>query len=288
MPITITSPVGPGIGPGLTVSASSSFIGPIPDTGFWTIDIVEPGTEEPIYGEIIHTNVLAIQTILGLYAGTTAAKSPTRGVAEGTTVNMVIALHQSPTVVLDQTTFTSRTWQPTSALQFLLAQTVGSINTGFTAEDRSDIQATLAATRVSIPAVAAVGGSILRGLGELVQGVPPQFTNRHGSILVSGQGSLARGTEPFRVDALGIEWHWNTIPPGFGRTPGSVDELGRRIVQWRLIDQDDSGQLFQRGYVDSQVDGERFVWGVHSPVTLEWFVAPGCVVELSFLVAFLG
>lgn len=288
MPITIT-PTSPNslIGPGLPLIASSDVVGPIGLDWKWIIE-VRPDPEDllPTYGWQVQA--FGSRTVTAVLSQKSSAPLTQRGLTDlrtGDTVYAKVELRTSTETVEDSGTL-SATWNATDALHVLLGETT--TGAGFTAGDRADVQATLAGIRVPIPAIAAAGGSILGTLASLWQGFPANLTSRHSSLLITGQGSVARGSEPFRVDALGMEWFWHTIPPGFGAQIGSVDEYFNRVVQFRLIDQDDSGQLFQSAWIDSHTEGQRHLWGVHQPVTVEWYVAPGCVVELSFLVLALG
>lgn len=289
MPVTIT-PVAPGnlVGPGLQISLSSDFIGPLPTGSFWRL-IYSTDAEgaNRLYSNTIDTDSPSY-TGIPLTLPYPSHVSLTNWLKDGDTVYVTGELNDD-TGPIDSGT-QAETWSNTAGIYNLLGSFQASTTAGaFTAADRSTIQTTQAGINLRIPAVGAAGGFVLRTLGELLgNGVPPQFTNRHSSILVSGSGAISRGTEPFRVDSLGFEWHWNTIPEVWGELIGDPDEIERRVVQWRVIDEDDSGQLFQRDVIDSSFDGVRYLWGAHVPITLEWFVTPGAVVELSFLVFALG
>lgn len=288
MPITIT-PLPPDgrVGYGLPLRVQSDFVGPLGVGASWHV-VVSTDAEgvDLVYGEFFLASTVGPVDLTLFSPTTTGWQGPVQLPAPEAPVHITAELTDGSSTV--DSGATTGTWDPVSGIAINQKAYATAGIGAFTSADRATLQASLASTSVAVPASGGIGGSVLRGLGELLTGIPPQFGNRHGSILVSGQGSLSRGVDPYRADALGIEWHWHTIPPGFGRTLGSVDEMGRRIVQWRFIDQDDSGQLYQWGWVDSRHDGERYMWGVHSPVTLEWYVAPGCIVELSFMVLLLG
>lgn len=288
MPISVTlAPPNSRIGPGIGFVAESDFVGAMPTDSGWFVD-VSTNVEDTnrMWREFIPWQGPTLTR--GILTDPQGFSPELYMVAAGATVYLTVQLYNGSTGLVDDSGQATGIYDPVGGLGVQAVLTAASTAGAFTDGDRATVNATLAGVSVSVPAVGAAGGAVLQTLGQLLQGVPPNLTNRHGSTLISGQGSIARLSEPFRGDALGIEWHWNTVPAAFGVRLGSLDEYFNRIVQFRLIDQDDSGQFFQRATIDSNAEGERYVWGIHSPVTLEYFVTPGCVVELSFLVLVLG
>lgn len=289
VPITVTNPVPPVIGPGLVVGVQSDLVGPIPVDWRWIIHIVRRGEEgggvtigAPIRPGLDHQQFAVIGDRAA--EGFTFTVDTTNGLASTEPASVLVELRNALGVVQDSGSSDAYTWDSTTTLWNLTTGAAAS----FSASDRAQLDLVVANTSVPVPAAGVLGGVAVFALTQLLTSGFERFASRHGSILVSGQGSLARLSEPFRFDALGMEWHWNTIPAGFGRTLGSVDELGRRIVQWRMIRRDASGQLFQDEVIDSSTEGVRFMWGLKQPETIEWYVAPGCVVELAILVTALG
>jgi hypothetical protein len=290
VPITVLTPLTPQVSPGVELILRTDLSGPIGTDWVWRVTINPHGSETvtpivmlaPIWSVDQHEVQMTITPQSSGQFGTFYSNLAT--LITGELVDVVATLQTSTGVAVDTGAATSWRWDTNGSSSLRVPAATGA----FTAEDRAALSAVLAGLTVTVPAIGQAGGVIQTALGSLWSDWPPNQTNRHGSILVSGQGSLARGTEPFRVDALGFEWHWHTIPPGFGFTIGDPAEYGRRIAQWREIQQDSSGQLYQSNVIDASYEGVRRVWGVHQPVTLEWFISPGCVVELSFLVAALG
>lgn len=289
MPITIT-PLPPNgiVGYGIPIRVQSDFIGPLP-TGstFRIIFSTDAEGDNIVYSEYTPVTGVGPYDLIPFTAETTGWQGPVAMPLQGTSVHVLAELSDGSSVI--DTGATTGTWDPTTGIPYLLKTYQNAAPASFTATDRETLNATLAGIRVNVPALAGIGGVVARTLGDLFGGsIPPDLTHRHDSMLVSGQGAIALGTEPFRVDSLGFEWHWNTIPEAWGELIGDPDELERRVVQWRLIAQDNSGQLYQRDVIDSNFDGVRHVWGIDQPVTLEWYVTAGCVVELAFLVLFPG
>jgi len=288
VPITITLP-GPAtdFGPGFSVDLQSDFIGPLPEGTEWFIGVSRDEEDaEPIWQEGFATS--SVHSLLQLAMPGHSTPIPRMWTAaDGDTVFVTAQLVELPFTILDSGQVTA-TWRPTQQVYTQVAAVQTGAGAGLTSDQAAQLGRVDAATSISIPQIGAPGGSVLTSIASFFTQLPLQFTNRHGSILVSGVGSLARGSEPYRVDAQGIEWHWHTIPPNWGRRLGSVDEYSGRVAQWRLIDQDSSGQLYQLDVVDTSIEGVRHSWGIHNPVTLEWTISPGWVVELSFLVPLLG
>lgn len=288
MPITIV-PVQPGnaFGPGLLIDAQSDFVGPLTFTTQWQLDFAHDAEFNQIAYSVSRTALQSPILHILLFSESVQGMFAPGVMNDGDTVHVQARLVDGSTT-LDSGVATG-TWKATAGLgaQQLVFAPIPQQG-GFTFSDRQQLALAVSNTSVSVPSASSPTGFVQQALSSLFSGVHPHYLNRHGSILVSGQGSLARGTEPFRGDSIGIEWHWHTIPAGFGESLGSVSELGRRIVQWRMISRDSANQLFQLEYVDSNTEGVRHVWGPLVPETLEWFVAPGCVVELSFLVFAFG
>lgn len=291
MPITVVSGPPTVFGPGVGIIVRTSVTGPIPVDWTWRIEVHPHGDEinlacvqtAPIWSADQHERRVWWEEDPDGGAVTLYARYVSLNTNDLVDLQMQLIGSDGVTVE-DSGTVTSLRWDTSTSASRLLPQA----QTGLSELQQQQLANAEANTQVTVAGAAAGGGDLLVGLGQLLQGVPPNVTNRHGSILVSGQGAIARGTEPFSNFALGFEWHWNTLPAGVGQELGNVDVLEERIVQWRTIDEDTSGQLFQRDVVASEFDGVRYVWGIHSPVTLEWYVIPGGVVELSFLVPAFG
>jgi len=165
------------------------------------------------------------------------------------------------------------------------AQGQGQGQGGFTETDRQQLQLAVENTTTSIPS-SVVGGLVNAGLGKLFDVIPPGLLIRHGSsIHLTGNGTLVAGNEPFANYALGIEWIFDQPPPGFGRTAGNVVEYQTRMVQWMPVFQDNTGSSYWANLVDAHEAGQRLVWGTRVPHNLNYWIAPGLGLTLTFLAA---
>lgn len=289
MPVTIT-PVAPGnlVGPGLQITLQSSFIGPLGAGSHWFIGYyVDTDFTLPVLD-------INVNTTTRFYSNTPLTLpnpghvSLDRWLKDGDTVHVYAALHDGSSFVDNGNL--NATWSNTAGLYNLMSRQYDQSVTGaYTAGDRLTMSQLNAGMQVSIPSIPSPGGIVKEYLGQLFSnGVPPNIGNRHGSLLCSGDGSISRGTEPFRSDSLGFEWLWHTIPEIWGELVGNPSELERRVVQWKTITHDTSGASFQWEVLDSDYDGVRHMWGISVPDSLTWHVSPGAVVEVRFLVLVLG
>lgn len=282
MPITITLPQpANAVGPGFAIHWSSDFVGPLTTDTYWRLQLAvdSEGTRN-----FLDTNILANGILNRTHVVFTdpepSALTTIDAPANGQPVYVHINLVQS-TSSIDSGSLTT-TWDGTSALGSQAQRFANRATSGFTSTDRATIQSILddVQLQVGVPFV---------GLSRMLSWLlPPTFGNRHGSFLISGQGAIARFSEPFRGDAIGFEWHWFSVPAGYGLKLGSINEYELRMVQFRTIARDSSGQLFQDEFLDSVAEGERHMFRANNVETLEWYVSPGVIAELSFLVPLLG
>jgi hypothetical protein len=202
-------------------------------------------------------------------------------IAVGQSTVVTVELHSS-TAVLDSGSMTG-TWNTTTGLPVVLENMQSTTVTGFTSTDRSQLNLAVANSALQIP-IDAVGGLVNAGLGRLVRDLPPYVMRRHGSVHLSGSGSLNRGTEPFASYSLGIEWLFDAPPAGFGRTVGVVEEWERRMVQFQPVFETPLHETYWDNLVDAKENGQRMVWGTFTPRVLNYFCAPGVGVTVWFLV----
>lgn len=283
LPITITPPQPlNAIGPGLQLDIRSDFIGPLPTGSYFALTL-STDVEGLIWVRKVNIPTTSItctwipwvDTDLQLF---TENAWPT----EASNVSVLAEL-RSPTATIDSGIVT-RPWQSQAGLGNQISLAPQAIVTGgFTSEDRSTLNANLAAVQVKVPAIGAVGGFVVRALGELLSDLPPALLSRGPCVSVSGGGSLIRGAGAFRSDAVGIEVHFVDVPDGFGFDRGNLVEYGRRIVQLAPVLADRDGSNFYAHVVDLNRDLERHIWGTVVPDLVGYFVAPGCTVELCFL-----
>lgn len=143
MPITLTNPVPPVLGPGLTLGGQSSLIGPIPIDWHWQIGIGRRGEERPSY---IITGPIASPldhqfffTIGGNTAGWTTTPQGTIGLQTGADASVTVELVDSVGTVHDSGTNTSYVWDSTTNLWTLVQQGQSG---GFSSDDRALLTST--------------------------------------------------------------------------------------------------------------------------------------------------
>jgi hypothetical protein len=281
-------PLGAPCGPGFTIRLDSDFIGPIPAGSLWSLTLTPAADETAIF---VSNQYLSQSThlgeTLGLESGVPTGFGGLHGNVQQGAQGLLTAVLESPQGILDQGT--RQVSLETNAGQYVILSKVAATvpGGGFSDTDRADLQSAKANTEVKVASAGAIGDLVL-GLGSIFQNWPRRFTNRHLTIRVTSSGSLIAGTEPFRFDAVGIEWSFAVVPPGIGELVGNPPEKQLRIAQWRLIGRDTAGAQFQQVVVDTRTTGESYVWGGLQPIRLEWFVTPGCEVDLTFLVPLLG
>src|SRR5437762_4685447 len=209
MPITITTPPPHSIiGPGVALSWESDFTGPMPTGSTWLVEI----TADAEATQGVETWTLPFQTtssVLIIEEPSTGFRSRNGYILQnGDVAHVQIQLRNDVGTVIDSGTAAPH-WDTTAGLGYQAEALRSTISAGFTSTDRANLVATRSNTQVLMPSAA---GNVAQALSSFLGDWPPDLTNRHGSILVSGSGAIARGTDPFVDYALGFEWHWNTIP----------------------------------------------------------------------------
>lgn len=150
MPITIT-PFSPGglFGPGLGVQLQSDFIGPLPSTAFWSLDVTPPASEAVIHGWRQQSN--SNPTFFTWWDASPSVTERTTGlsVAENSAIAAVAKLFQSNDLSqqLDQGNATG-TFTGTAGLSETVITHQGK-GQGLTAEQSTQLQQINANTVVS-------------------------------------------------------------------------------------------------------------------------------------------
>lgn len=285
MPITITLPLPDSrIGPGLQVGLSSDFVGPMPSGSEWKLTVATDAEFTHQMWIEFHSFVVSPWEVFLLVQQGLSFEGPRYMPGAGTTIHLQAELINGSSFAVEDSGVVTGVWEPTAGLGLQIAQQAMTTG-GLTVEEHDAVLLAAANTQLAVPTNASGGVSIIQTIGQVLGSLGNrELHHRHASMLISGQGSIARGSGAFRSDAMGIEWYWNTIPPGFGYRHGSVAEYFNRIVQFRLIKEDGAGLLYQDEVLDVNAEGQRFAWGLTVPVTLEWYVTPGCVVLLYFTV----
>lgn len=282
MSIDITLPGPRVVGPGIAINLRSDFIGPLPQGSEWAIIVLTGPAQEIPY---IEMRIPAVTTQTATYFLSDTSQSLTTTTtaqpAAQETIRLTTEL-RTPTGVIDSGT-TTAPWDPTLGLGLQAALTGRASTGGFTAIDRENLRLAVDNTTTSIPAQIA-GGLANAGMGKLFNTIPPGLLQRHGNSLhLTGNGSLSQGVEPFATYALGIEWIFDQPPGGFGFEAGNVVEYDRRMVQWMPVFTDRLGSHYWENLTDAHEAGQRLVWGTNVPVALNYWIAPGLGLTVTFL-----
>jgi hypothetical protein len=285
LPIVFT-PGGNGetVGPGIAIAWGSDLIGPIPDDYFWQIIVSQGGGEGQPW-------LIEVKTAGGSHVGVWVpfirelgehfSVFSTNAVVPGADTTITVEL-RSPTAVVDSGTIV-RTYDGTTGLPLVIEANNALTDTGFTISDRAQLELAVANTTVQLP-IDAVGGLVNAGLARLLQGVPGYVLRRHGSVHLTGDGSLPRGSGVFASYSMGIEWLFDDPPPGFGYAAGNVREYERRMVQWEPVFETPLHETYWSDLVDAHENGQRLVWGAYTPLALNYSIAPGLGLTVWFLV----
>lgn len=156
--------------------------------------------------------------------------------------------------------------------------------TGFTVDDRADLEVVKASVQVPFPILTSAGGFVLRGLAELVQQTPLSILSTAGCQTLTGEGSLTRPFGIFPVAASGMRWDFLEVPTYFGRQAGALLEFEQRIAQFELITADRDGSERTLQLLDVRSDHQFVTWGLVQLRRVEYSITPGCQVQFCWLV----
>jgi len=102
---------------------------------------------------------------------------------------------------------------------------------------------------------------------------------------ISGSGTLTRPRGPIAVDAFGIQASVFSAPAGWGFIDGDpniyIHRYGQFAVKHTLLD---GGDVYSE-ITDLYYDGQLFVWQSALPTALHYYVEPGFVLTLRWLLA---
>jgi hypothetical protein len=282
VPITITLPPGGHIGPGFTLQASTSLIGPIPQS--WTWQFTVSADAEGLFPYLKWTQPAATDrstksTILVWDKGETVTIDPFQHPIQNGAIHINAQLLEGQTAVDSGTTFTS--WNVTDAVgdqNYLLPRV------DLPLEDHAAILTTEAAVTEELVPQTNPAVRVALGALDLVLGFP---TNRLAALECqhyTGRGALQRVSGPIPVDSYGLRWHFVSVPVDFGKRDGAVVEYIERILQLVKVNRDTNGNVYVEEVVDVFWDGGTMSWTWNNlPYEILYDVTPGCTVELCWL-----
>lgn len=283
MPITITpAPPASVFGPGLQVGLHSDLVGPISSDSLWNVRVCSDSDfDDLIWSEQFPTfGFKDGGVLLQTFGGGTIAWGAFQ-VQDGATVYVRASITHGFTE--DDSGTLTTTYDAVSGLGMQAVFLQNALSTGLTPTQADQLAATVANTQTSVP-LEIGGGDVIQSIVQLLPLIAsPQIVHEHACRTITGQGSLARGSSEFDAASLGVAVHFVSVPDGFGRRLGAQDEFFNRVLQIRTIRSDAVSDLYVDQVIDLVADGQRFMWGVTVPVTVEWYVTTGCVVSLCFL-----
>lgn len=293
MAVEITQPAeGGNFGPGVSISITESDPGPFPDTDVWRIELysgpvfetLERTASLPFVPGSFNFEWLNQSAFFDIaYTGGESGRLTT-----GSSVRIVARHQNSVGLVLgqDSATFVWQSdvgigWQNATTQELIGGSAGGG---GFTAEDRTTIEATEQQTLSSFPSNTIGGADLILGLGDLVSHIGTQLIVPTDCQSLTGRGSLSRPRPGLDINAYGLTWFFDFIPPGFGRRDGAVEEWHERILQLVRVDTDRGNNDYLGEVFDIHTEGGRIVWGFGIPKQILYDVTPGCIVRLCWLI----
>jgi hypothetical protein len=200
---------------------------------------------------------------------------------EGDPVRLVTKYTDELGTVVQQDTKTGLTWSNAGLWAEILEQPTAS--GGFTAQDRENLDTTLAAVQVPFPISTAVGAVAQTALATIVQSAPIGLLSKQECQNLTGDGILTRPGGLFNVNALGLTWQFLSVPEFFGKREGVALEYEERILQLKMIAHDFHGVDAVVQLVDAHSDQQFITWGMTALNRIEYSVTPGCEVQVCWL-----
>lgn len=290
MPITfLPNPNGPRLGPGIQLSFSSDFVGPLPSGSFWRVSLTGAGGDNSPW-------IVWEKPTQSPFGGRWTPFLPDLGAQLTTRVDLTLQAGQTahaqaelvtPTGVIDSGTITAN-WDATSGMPTVIDQRVGTQGGGFTVSDRQQLALAVSNTMVDLTTPAQPVDPSKFPLSRVPFIAPILGAQRVGPFSLTGRGSLSLASISSTSIWMGMRWFFETLPPGFGFTPGAIDEFERRIVQLAVVYSIGTGEQIANPVIDADQSGGFLDFPVQPGLTaIEYQVAPGCTVSL-FLYRVLG
>ena len=260
-PVTITIP-GPGtIGPGIPVNLRSDFIGPLGQDAEWVIGVWTGPTFELQYCDMAE-RAFSVQTATYYMASPTQSLQTTSTAqpAAGETVRVIATLRESGQVL--DTGSIETTWDPTLGLGMQAALTGRASGGGFTAQDRAQLAAAVSNTTINLADTSIPNPANGIPISRLPGALPVVWGRRTGPYLLTGRDTLDLPTVIGPGAYIGMRWFYTVIPPGWGMTPGAIDEFKPRPAQLVPIMRLDSGEEVGNPIMDTDTSGGFYAFDV--------------------------
>lgn len=290
MPVDITAPPpGGNFGPGVTLDFRETGGGPFPETDQWQLELLSGPTHEvhERYGTLPFTPFpVSLQWLDVLSTLAVVWETGESGrLTTGQGGRLIVRHLDQNGLVLGQDSV-DIIWQETVGTGeqlYEVSTQLGGGTGGYTEADRGVAQDTLNATELAFPLTLPDVGAIIRTTGEMLGTLAPSLLSASDCVTLTGRGQLTRPGGPFPVNAYGVAWFFDFIPPELGRRDGVLVEYDERILQLVVVQRDIHNVEFPAAVIDANTDGGRHVWGLALPSRVLYDVTPGCEVRLCWL-----
>jgi hypothetical protein len=233
VPITFTpNPNGAVLGPGIQIGFQSDFVGPLPVGSFWRVRLYTGS--EPSSSTWVQTDIPTQSVFGGHYTpfirqtGESSIITVTNTITDGVPAHADVELHD-PSSIQDSGTL-SAPWSSTSGLTQII-QAQGSGQGGFTAEDRANLQLAVDNSTVDLVSTSVPTDLTSVPAGRLPGDPPLLWSERVGPFQLVGRDVLDLPGSGQHGIWTGLRWFYGVIPPGWGMTPGAIDEFDARPAQ---------------------------------------------------------
>lgn len=290
MPVEITAPQeGGNFGPGVNLEFRETGGGPFPETDQWQLELLSGPTHEvhERYGTLPFTPFpVAMQWLDVLSTLSTVWEQGESGrLTTGQGGRLIVRHLDQNGLVLGQDSV-DIIWQETVGTGeqvYEVSTQLGGGTGGFTEDDRAVAEQTLSNSQLAFPLTLPDVGAIVRSAGEMLGNLAPSLLFASDCQILTGRGSLTRPGGPFPVNAYGVQWFLEVVPPELGRRDGVLVEYDERILQLVVVQRDITSVEFPGAVIDVNTDGGRYVWGLTLPSRILYDVTPGCEVRLCWL-----
>lgn len=290
MPVDITEPQpGGNFGPGVNVSFVETGGGPFPETDQWQLELLSGPTHEvhERYGTLPFTPFPVSMQWLDVLStlNVTWEQGESGRLTTGANGRLIVRHLDQNGLVLGQDSV-DIVWQETVGTGeqiYEVSTQLGGGTGGYTEADRQVAEQTLSNSEMAFPLTLPDVGAIVRSTAEMLGTLAPSLLYASDCQVITSRGELLRPGGPFPVNAYGITWFFDFVPPELGRRDGVLVEYDERILQLVQVNRDIRSVEFPAQTIDAFSEGGRLVWGIQLPSRVLYDVTPGCRVRVCWL-----
>jgi hypothetical protein len=274
-------------GPGFQWRAQTSFVGPIELGSYYEATGLE-ATGEQLLGSSVLVSQSSLE--LGVLGQQRGASSTTwllhpqhSSTPAGAAARLQVTLRSPSNAILDTTTIPI-VWN-LDAQEYVVSNILQAptVEGGFTAADRAELQVVHASVVSSIPLTTTVPDLAELGIDTLQAGPPVELLGTSADFLLTGRGSIDRPSGSAGIYAYGCRWLIETAPAGLGKLQGVIDEFEQRIAQFVLIKGGAGGFEYADQVVEDHHGSGQLTWGIPFPKRLEFSILPGVTLRFRWL-----